>query len=157
MGPPIHLPSSGSKLNETLKPLFDILSGASKTIGPAMGSGGFVDVRDVAFLHIWAFENSEKADGQRFCACQGYAPLQAAADILRREYRGTKIGERIPVGEPGAGYQGYNAETGRIEGLDYPEGRLRVSGEKATRVTGLRYIDFEQSVLDTAKALEVLL
>ncbi|KAH6695933.1 hypothetical protein BKA61DRAFT_623585 [Leptodontidium sp. MPI-SDFR-AT-0119] len=156
IGPPVYLPSSGSQLNETLKPLFDIFSGATKTIGPPIGSGGFVDVRDVAFLHTWAFENPTKADGERFCACQGFAPLQAAADILRREYKGTSIGERIPVGEPGVGYQGYDSETGRIVGLDYPEGKLRVSGEKATRVTGLQYIDFERSVLDTAKVLEAL-
>jgi hypothetical protein len=100
IGPPVYLPSSGNQLNETLKPLFDIFSGATKTIGPPIGSGGFVDVRDVAFLHIWAFEYSDQADGERFCACQGFGPLQAVADILKREYKGTSIGEKIPLGEP---------------------------------------------------------
>ncbi|KAH9221212.1 hypothetical protein DL95DRAFT_382081 [Leptodontidium sp. 2 PMI_412] len=157
IGPPIYLPSSGSQLNETLKPLFDIFSGASKTVGPPIGSGGFVDVRDVAFLHAWAYEHPTEADGERFCAVQGYGPPQAAADILRVKYKGTSIGERIPVGEPGKGYQGYDEKTGRIGVLEYPEGNLRVTGVKAERVTGLKYIDFETSVVDTAKVLEGLL
>ncbi|PVH81119.1 NAD(P)-binding protein [Cadophora sp. DSE1049] len=157
IGPPIYLPSSGTQLNETLKPLFSILSGAAKEVGPNIGSGGFVDVRDVAFLHTWAYENASKSDGERFCACQGFGPLQAVADILRREYKGTSIGEKIPVGQPGVGYLGYDEGTGRIQGLDYEEGRLRVSGGKAERITGLRYIDFEKSVVDTAKVLEALI
>ncbi|KAK0102023.1 hypothetical protein ONS95_001172 [Cadophora gregata] len=157
IGPPVYLPSSGDQLNETLKPFFGVFSGSAKEIGPNIGSGGFVDVRDVAFLHIWAYENASKADGERFNACQGFGPLQAVADILRREYKGTSIGEKIVVGEPGKGYKGYNASTGRIEGLDYEEGKHRVSGEKARRVTGLKYIDYETSVIETAKALEALL
>ena len=157
IGPPIYLPSSGSQLNETLRPLFSILSGSAKEVGPNIGSGGFVDVRDVAFLHIRAYENASKANGERFCACQGFGPLQAVADILRREYKGTSIGEKIPVGDPGKGYQGYDESTGKIVGLDYEEGKSRVDGGKAERVTGLKYIDFEKSVLDTAKVLEALL
>lgn len=114
-------------------------------------------MRDVAFLHAWAYEHPTEADGERFCAVQGYGPPQAAADILRVKYKGTSIGERIPVGEPGKGYQGYDEKTGRIGVLEYPEGNLRVTGVKAERVTGLKYIDFETSVVDTAKVLEGLL
>ncbi|KAH7384961.1 hypothetical protein BKA64DRAFT_154165 [Cadophora sp. MPI-SDFR-AT-0126] len=157
IGPPVLLPSSGTQLNETLKPLFSIFSGSAKEVGPNIGSGGFVDVRDVSFLHIWAYENASKSDGERYCACQGFGPLQAVADILRREYNGTAIGEKITVGEPGKGYQGYDRETGRIVGLDYEEGKPRVNGAKAEKVTGVKYIDFEKSVVDTAKVLEALL
>ncbi|KAH7312962.1 hypothetical protein BKA65DRAFT_600504 [Rhexocercosporidium sp. MPI-PUGE-AT-0058] len=157
IGPPIYLPPSASHLNETLKPLFSLLSGASKTIGPSIGSGGFVDVRDVSFLHIWAYEHPAQSDGERFCAVQGFGPLQAAADVLRVAYQGTRIGDGIPRGSPGTGYKGYDEGTGRVGRLDYEEGALRVSGEKAERVMGVRYRDFETSVLDTAKILEGLL
>lgn len=149
--------ASGSKLNETLTPLWKIFSGEAKTIPPSFGSGTFVDVRDVAFEHVWAFENSSKADGQRYIACQGFGPAQAIADILRETYKGTSIAEKIPVGTPGEGYVGYNKATGVVEDVGYPAGRPRVDGSKASKAMGLNYITFKQSVIDTAKALEPLL
>jgi hypothetical protein len=45
IGPPVLVPSSPSKLNETLKPLYSILAGLSPTIPPKFGSGAIVDVR----------------------------------------------------------------------------------------------------------------
>ncbi len=36
-------------------------------------------------------------------------------------------------------------------------GARRISGEKAVREMGLKYISFQQSILDTAKAFEALL
>jgi nucleoside-diphosphate-sugar epimerase len=157
IGPPVVLASSGEKLNETLRPLWGILSGTSKTIPPNIGTGSFVDVRDVAFMHIWAYENPSKADGERYIACQGYGPLQAAADVLRNEYKGTTIGERITVGTPGDGYDGFNKTTGLVDYVRYPAGRSRVSGKKAEEAMGFKYITYPQSVLDSAKALLPLL
>ncbi|TVY75622.1 putative NADPH-dependent methylglyoxal reductase GRP2, partial [Lachnellula suecica] len=154
IGPPIVLASSGSKLNETLAPIYKILSGQS--ISPNVGSASFVDVRDVALEHVWAFENPSKADGQRYIACQGFGPLQAAADILRYQYKGTAIGEKIPVGTPGEGYVGYNEKTGEVGNVSWCMGRARVDGSKASKAMGFEYIPFKQSVLDTAKALEPL-
>ena len=108
-------------------------------------------------MHIWAYENPSKADGERFIACEGFGPPQAIADILREEYKGTKIGEKIPVGETGVGYVGYNKETGQVDDINYLPGRIQVSGKKAEKVMGLRWISFQKSVIDTAKALEALL
>lgn len=157
IGPPVYLPSSGSQLNETLKPFYDVFSGTVKEIGPNIGSGSFVDVRDVAFMHIWAFENASKADGERYIACRGFGPLQGVADILNEEYKKTAIGEKIAVGSPGEGYVGYNKEKGKVENVLYLPEKPRADGSKAAREMGFKYIDFPQSVVDTAKALEPLL
>jgi len=157
IGPPIVLPSSGSKLNETLRPLFEIFSGEARTIGPNIGTGSFVDVRDVAYVHVWAYENADKADGERYIVAQGFGPLQAAADILREAYQGTEIGAKIPLGNPGQGYVGYNKEKGKVGSVNYEPGKFRVSGKKAEKETGVKYIPFKQSVLDTAKVFEALL
>lgn len=157
IGPPVVVPSSPEKLNETLRPIFDVLSGRTKTIGPNIGSGSFVDVRDVAFIHVWAYEHPAKANGERYLATEGFGPLQAVADVLRYEYKGTPIGEKIPVGIPGNTYIGYNKETGKVEDVQYGHGLPRVSGKKAEREMGVRYLSFPQSVIETAKALEVLL
>jgi nucleoside-diphosphate-sugar epimerase len=159
VGPPALLPSSGSQLNETIRPIFSILSGSTSTIPPNIGSASFVDVRDVAFIHIWAFEHPSQADGQRYLATQGFGPLQAAADILRYEYKDRpEIGEKIPVGKPGDGYIGYDEKTGEVgDVIGWAEGRFRISGKKAEREMGIKYISFRKSVVDTAKAFESLL
>jgi nucleoside-diphosphate-sugar epimerase len=157
MGPPIVLPSSGSKLNETLRPIWDIFSGAATEVPPYIGTGSFVDVRNVATMHIWAFENASKSDGERYLGVQGFGPMQAAADILNDAYRGTKIGEKITKGTPGEGYVGYNKETGKVESIGKLPGASRISGAKAEREMGLKYISFQQSIVDTAKAFEALL
>jgi nucleoside-diphosphate-sugar epimerase len=157
IGPPAVLPSSPSKLNETLRPLFDLFSGKAKEIGGPIGTGSFVDVRDVAFMHVWAYENPSKSNGERYIACEGFGPLQAASDVLRRQYEGTAIASKIAVGKPGEGYIGYNKDTKLVEKVKYPPGKFRVDGGKAEVEMGFRYITFPQSVIDTAKVLERLL
>jgi nucleoside-diphosphate-sugar epimerase len=157
IGPPVLLPASGDKLNETLKPIFGIFSGLAPTIPPNIGTGSFVDVRDVAFMHIWAYEHASQADGQRYIACQGFGPMQAISDILRYRYKGTPTGDRIVVGSPGEKYVGYERETGRVGAIAFPPGVYRVSGKRAEQVMGLKYKEFSESVIDTAKSLEMLL
>jgi hypothetical protein len=108
-------------------------------------------------MHIWAFENASKSDGERYLGVQGFGPMQAAADILNDAYKGTKIGEKITKGTPGEGYVGYNKETGKVESVGQLPGARRISGAKAEREMGLKYITFQQSIVDTAKAFEALL
>ncbi|TAQ91009.1 hypothetical protein B7494_g608 [Chlorociboria aeruginascens] len=157
IGPPVFLPSSGAKLNTTLKPLFEMLSGDLKTIPPITGSGGFVDVRDVVKMHVWAYENSSKADGERYIVCGGFGAPQAAADLLREKYRGTKIGEKITLGNPGEGYLGYDKETGKVNEVLWLPGSMRLDGSKAEKAMGFEYITLPQSINDTADVLEALL
>jgi len=119
-------------------------------VPPSMAVGAYVDVRDVASVHLWAYENCEVADGERYIAAAGFGPNQAAADILREAYPDRK--DIIPAGVPGEGYRGI--ENGRVGYL--PESVI-VSGEKSESVMGLKYKDFKTSLLDTVKELEKLL
>lgn len=160
IGPPISLPETGEKLNETLRPLYSLLSGALKTIPPNIGTGSFVDVRDVAYMHTWAFEHPEKSDGERYIACAGYGPMQAQADILREyfEEKGEKqILENIPVGNPGEGYVGYDRETGKVKSVGWAPDKPSVSGEKAQKEMEFRYRSFRESTIETAEVLRPLL
>jgi nucleoside-diphosphate-sugar epimerase len=157
IGPPIIIPDSGLKLNETLQPIYNILSGSVSEIPAQIGSGAYVDVRDVAAMHVWAFENPEKANGERYIAATSYGPPQGVADILRYKYRGTKIAEKILVGNPGKGYIGYDKKTGEVSEPDYLPEFPRPSAKKAQESMGLTWIPFKQSVIETAKALEPLL
>lgn len=157
VGPPAALVSEPKHFNETLMPIWNAFSGTAKVIGPNIGSGSFVDVRDVAFMHVWAFEHPDKSDGERYIACQGFGPMQAVHDILRQGYKGTPIAENIALGNPGENYLGYNRETGEVGDIKFPPGRVRVDGSKAAKEMGFKYIPFQESVMDTAKAMESLL
>ena len=141
----------------TLRPIYDVLSGALGTVPANLGSGSFVDVRDVALIHLWALENPSKADGQRYIANGGFGPYQAAADVLHLKYKGQDIAKKIPIGERGEGYIGYNKETGVVEKVDYLPNRPKLNGSKAATATGLDYISFQKSVEDSAVVLEKLL
>ena len=141
----------------TLKPVYDILSGASSGIPATVGTGSFVDVRDVATVHVWVYEHPDEANGERYIAATSFGPPQGMADILRYEYKGTKFAEKILVGNPGEGYIGYNKETGEVTDPSYLPGSSIPSGEKAENAIGIKWIPFKQSVIETAKALEPLL
>ena len=108
-------------------------------------------------MHLWASENPSKADGERYIACGGYGPSQAAADVLNEKYKGTKIAEKIIVGSPGEGYLGFDKKSGKVEKVDYLPGKIQVSGKKSEREIGIQYISFPKSVADTAEVLEKLL
>jgi nucleoside-diphosphate-sugar epimerase len=156
-GPPVLLPKDPAKLNETLRPIYALLSPETSEVQPNIGSANFVDVRDVAFMHIWAYEHPSEADGERYIAASGFGPVQGAADILRQHYKGTKFEKAISVGKPGEGYLGYVSETGTVGKVEFlPEGQ-KMSGKKAEEKMGIKWHTFNQSVVDTAKALEPLL
>lgn len=160
IGPPIILPSSGAKLNETLRPLYNMLSGKTKTVPPDIGTGSFVDVRDVAFMHIWAYEHPEKSDGERYIGCSGFGPLQAQADILRAYFKGKgeeEILKKLPIGSPGEGYVGFDQETGKVGNVEWVPGRPNVSGQKAEKIMGFKYRNLVDSTIETAVALKSLL
>jgi nucleoside-diphosphate-sugar epimerase len=106
---------------------------------------GFIDVRDVARLHLWAAEYPEEANGQRYLISGGCQTQQAVADILRKHYPDRKI----DVGTPGEGYPA-DFQFRKDVGLNH-------DATKAIKATGQEYIPFEKVVLDAAKAFEIYL
>ncbi|EMR80895.1 hypothetical protein ACHAP3_006486 [Botrytis cinerea] len=160
LGPPAYLPETGEKLNDTLQPIYKILTGATKTIPADAGSSSTVDVRDVADMHIWAYEHPEKSDGERYIACSGPGPAQGQADILREYFKEKGDEEalaKIVVGTPGKDYAGYNKETEKVESVEWLPGGVHISGEKAEREMGFKYRNFKESSIETAEALKPLL
>jgi nucleoside-diphosphate-sugar epimerase len=153
----VVLAANPAHLNATLRPIYGILSGTIKEIPPKIGSGSHVDVRDVAKVHVWAFEHPKEANGKRYIAAAGYGPPQGIADILRAEYKGTKIAEKITVGNPGHDYIGYNKETGEVDNPDYLPESSRPSGKRAADTMGITWIPFKQSVIETTKMFETYL
>jgi nucleoside-diphosphate-sugar epimerase len=140
-GPPISWPATPDKLNTTLLPIWNIYSG-NKQMPFQIGGAGYIDVRDVARMHVWAAEHPDQSRGQRYLLSNGKAPPQAAADILRERFP-----ERdILVGEPGRGY---------TSDFWFVKGESSTVSAKAYEALGVkRFIMFDQSVLDTVEAFE---
>ncbi|ETI23161.1 hypothetical protein G647_04958 [Cladophialophora carrionii CBS 160.54] len=143
-GPPVSWPQHPEALNTTLLPIWRIYSGTTPegTIPPPIGGAGYIDVRDVARMHVWAAEHPAESDGQRYILSNGKAPPQAAADLLREAFPDRDI----VVGEPGKGYRS-----------DYwfPEDEASTVATKAYRALGVeRFIPYDRSILDTVAAFE---
>lgn len=101
---------------------------------PAIDFAAYADVRDVAAAHILAFERPE-AGGERFLVSEHF-DYQSAVDALREVM--PEIGDRIPVGEKGAGKK---AEV------------YQVDGSKAERLLGLKYRSLGQCMADCFREL----
>jgi len=142
IGPPLVLPETPETLNETSKPIYDMLVG--KDIEPLDPLRPSVDVRDVARSLEWMVSNPEKIDGERFIAASGRAGNnQSVLDVLRRHYPERK--DVIKVGNPGEGY---------VKGFRFAKDGIKYDNTKATRTMGIQWIGYENMVLDTAKAFE---
>lgn len=139
-GPPVHLPANPSHLNLTLRPIWLLYSGAPD-IPNTIGSGSYIDIRDVSALHIWCVEHPGESNGQRYVLAKGHAPPQAIADLLRKHYPQ----KSISVGEPGAGY---------APGYGWLEHKWSYQSTKAEKALGRELIGFERSILDTVKVFE---
>lgn len=142
-GPPVSFPSRPARLNETLKPVWQIYSGEAKTMPPSIGGQSYIDVRDVAALHIWCMEHPEASNGQRYIAASGRGTPQAAADVLRKAFPDREI----IVGDPESDY---------VPGTyDYVPGMRSTRATKAYNATGVKsFIRYDKSILDTVKSFE---
>ncbi|RMZ92608.1 hypothetical protein DV736_g157, partial [Chaetothyriales sp. CBS 134916] len=130
----------------TLRPVWEIYAGEVHELPPPIGIASYIDVRDVAALHVWAAVGEPgKADGQRYIATNGKAPPQAIADILRARFPERKA--EIIEGEPGKGY---------VHGTYWwVDGEARAEANKAYEALGVdRFRGFEDSILDTVEAFE---
>jgi len=145
-GPPLVTPSSYDKIIISNRLIPDVYLG--KPFAKSGLPGGFdayVDIRDVARLVVFGIEHPDKADGERFLAAPYYAPAQAVADLIRKEYPGQK--DVVEEGTPGEGYS---------PDYSFPEVR-GYDSSKAVRVTGQQFIPFEQTVVDTVEKLKPIL
>jgi len=138
-GPPLLLPEDPKNISETVGDVYKILSGGS--LPPSVGSGVFVDIRDVARLFVFVVDNPEQTNGERYLAASAAKTSQAIADILREAYperRGI-----IQEGNPG---QDSPADIS-----------LFLDTSKAAKALGVPFTGLKESVLAAAKAFEVYL
>jgi nucleoside-diphosphate-sugar epimerase len=151
MGPAPTFPESPDELAEGLKPLYKVWAGISKEMPPPIGTSSYVDVRDVAEMHLWAALNPQTPNGQRYIASAGYGPAQAFADILRERYPDDR---KIVEGTPGKGYSTGTDYCARPTRIWYPPERPQLCGRKIVEHMGIEYRVLSESVIDTIEEWE---
>ena len=139
MGPILPPVPEASSLNTSNQRVLAIASGTAKESGsiPETGTFLWIDVRDLALLHVKALTSGE---GKRFFATAGYFSNREIADIVRKNFPGLK--DKVP-GED-------------LQGGDYPkEGVYKYDNERAKGLLEKPFITLEQSIVDLVKALKV--
>lgn len=143
IGPPVQPPATASGLSATLWAIWEILSGSGTSALPGFGTHGFVDVRDVAKIHMWCMEHLSQSIDKRIRASAGVEHPQGVVNILRQAYP-----EREDLILQKKAGKGYLPDIGRIRERGF------VNGVQASSMAGIKYIPFKQSILETAKVLE---
>ena len=143
IGPPVELPLVALALSATIRPIWEIFSGSVTAVLPGFDTHGFVDVRDLASIHIWCMEHRGQGSDRRIRASAGSENPQGVIDTLRQAYPERR--DVIPWKEVGEGHQ---------PDIVLIKEKAFVNGVQASQAFGLKYTTYKQSILDTAKVLE---
>ncbi|KAH9894646.1 NAD(P)-binding protein [Xylariomycetidae sp. FL2044] len=139
IGPPLIPWERREDIMVSLSPIWNTMSGEG--LPPPMAFfQDTIDVRDVARVIAWAAMHPREADGQRFICSSANGGHQGAADIMARLMPDLPL--RLQDPEP-MDFPGYVAGDKSVV----------YDSSKAVRATGEQWIDFQTSVLDSAKFL----
>ncbi len=140
LGPIVHYLNSLDALNTSNQRIRDTIRGKFKEEHPAGAPYLFVDVRDLAELHVKAAETKEAAN-QRFFIVAGYFNGKMIVDAVRKnfpEYR-----DQLPAED--------------LKGGGFPdEGVYKMDNSRSVKVLGAKYRSLEESLVDTVKSLKAV-
>lgn len=132
-GPVIHKIKDVDSINTSVSMLFKYFNDPSEIAAPGP-TQAYVDVRDVAAVHVAALETPE-AVGERFLAVSTPFTWQQVVDILSAQYPDRKQAK----GGEGAGE--YKTEYSS-------------DSSKSQKMLGIKYISLKDSVIDSVESLK---
>lgn len=147
IGPPVLLPERVEDVNGTIKPIWEVLSAENKGMPRKVGSGLFVDVRDLAEICgglvetrlVVIDDRKEGWDGKRVIVVVGRGqPLIMARTLFKKYLERLKHLEVLL----------------KERGKEDDEGGPTFDTQDAEMALGKPWITYEKSILDTAEALE---
>ncbi|KAK7002479.1 D-lactaldehyde dehydrogenase [Favolaschia claudopus] len=127
-GPIIHEVSSPHAQNTSSQTMYDVFTKE----GSAVGSGSWVDVRDIALAHVLGLQK-EEAGGERIIISAGAFSFQDLLDAAPPSSKHLK-------GTPGAGKDTVH--------------QIRFNADKSVRLLGLKYHTMAETVADTLEDWE---
>ncbi|KAK3899531.1 putative NADPH-dependent methylglyoxal reductase [Staphylotrichum tortipilum] len=129
-------------INTSNKRIYDLARGAMRDgIEPTAPVFTFVDVRDVALAHVRAMSVPE-AGGKRFYVVSGFFTNHRICGLLRRHFR--EVYDNLPP---------LSDELGND---DFPIVHWGFDNSRSKDVLGIRYMNLEQSIVDTVKSILAL-
>lgn len=140
LGPIVHYLRSLDGLNTSNQRLRNIIQGKNRDEYPPGGPYLFVDVRDIALLHVKAIEEAGAGD-KRFFVVAGHFNGKALVDIIRKDF------------------PEYNDQVTKEDAKDggFPEGGVyKIDNKRASQLLGKEWISLEKSVSDTIKSLKAV-
>ncbi|KAK3724080.1 methylglyoxal reductase (NADPH-dependent) gre2 [Vermiconidia calcicola] len=138
IGPIVHYLNSFDALNTSNQRIRDTIQGKYKDETPAGAPYIFVDVRDLALLHVLAAE-AESAANKRFFITAGHFNGNTIVDAIRKNFPEYK--DNLPKDSASGG--------------DFPEGGVyKINNKRAEELLGTKWTSLEQSVVDTVKSLK---
>ncbi|KAK1836115.1 hypothetical protein QBC39DRAFT_108513 [Podospora conica] len=138
-----HLDDVVRGINTSNERLVSLIRGGWKDAVPPTGQAMiWVDVRDVAEAHVRAGLEVPEAGGRRLFATAGTFSNREMAEIVRRRF--PELGDRVPGPEVAGGELPAKGE------------RFGFDNAETTRVLGMKWRGFEESVVDTVKSLLAL-
>ncbi|KFZ20141.1 hypothetical protein V502_03337 [Pseudogymnoascus sp. VKM F-4520 (FW-2644)] len=143
-GPVVNYLNSLDSLNTSNQRIRDFAQGKAKNGLPNSGVYLWIDVRDLALIHVRQIEVPEAA-GKRFFATAGYFSNKEIADAIRNNFPEYK--DNLPAADaPGDG--------------DYPNGSTeslhKYDNSRVVKTLGIKFRTIEESVVDLVKSLKAV-
>jgi nucleoside-diphosphate-sugar epimerase len=134
-GPIVHPVASIAQLNESNAVLWGVAAGADPL--PAARVSAWIDVRDLAEVHVQALLTPD-AGGKRYIPASG-EPFcyEYAADIIKEKFEWAR-----------------NTVTANYEAGKRPGPTYKLDGETVTRELGVKYRSFEQTVEELVRQVK---
>ncbi|KAK4051516.1 hypothetical protein OIO90_004730 [Microbotryomycetes sp. JL221] len=140
LGPIIHDCTDSKSLNTSCAGFNSILRGEKKADDAVGFSGFYVDVRDVAKIHVDSLGN-KAAGGERFVVSHDAFNWQLMLDVLFQDDKNKELAAKFPNAEKG--HPGVRIEKDKTNVLD---------ASKAKKVFGWEPMPLEKTVLDMAQS-----
>lgn len=143
-GPVVNYLNSLDSLNTSNQRIRDFAQGKAKNGLPNSGVYLWIDVRDLALIHVRLIEVPEAA-GKRFFATAGYFSNKEIADAIRNNFPEYK--DNLPAADaPGDG--------------DYPNGSTeslhKYDNSRVVKTLDIKFRTIEESVVDLVKSLKAV-
>ena len=143
-GPIVHYLNSLDTLNTSNQRIRDFIQGKAKNGLPNSGVFLWIDVRDLALVHVKQIELPEAAN-KRFFATAGYFSNKEIADAIAKNFPEYKDNLPGPDAQGDGDYPGGTTDT--IHKYD---------NSRVVNTLGIQFRTLEESVVDLVKSLKAV-
>lgn len=142
LGPVVHHLASLDAINTSNERIVRCVQGKWRESGPSKSgpAHNWIDVRDCALAHVKAGLELPEAGGKRLWTTAGLFSNREIADVVRKNF--PQYADRLP------------AESVKGGELPAADQRYAYDSSATDKLLGIKWIPFEQTIVDTVKSLQ---